>query len=125
MKADRGLGSGGSTGWFLQRITGVLLIPAVLAHIWVTHYILGDPGFRASEVSFANVAARLANPWWKLIDISFLFIVLFHGIRGGWNVLEEYVHNATWRVIFYCAVVILGLALAILGTVTILPFRVP
>jgi succinate dehydrogenase / fumarate reductase membrane anchor subunit len=123
MKADRGLGSGGATGWFLQRITGVLLIPAVLAHVWVTHYIIGDAGFQASEVSFSNVAARLSSPWWKLIDISFLYIVLFHGIRGSWNVLEEYVHHATWRGIFYCAIIALGALLAILGTVTILPFR--
>ena len=123
MSADRGLGSGGLMGWFLQRLTGLLLIPAVLAHIWVTHYILGDPGFHAHEVTYANVAERLSNPWWKLIDLSFLGLVLFHGLRGVWNVLDESVQRPWFRLTLYCAVLILGVGLAILGTVTILPFR--
>ena len=123
MSTDRGIGSGGLIGWFLQRLTGLLLIPAVLAHIWVTHYILGDSSLQAMEVSYSNVAERLSNPWWKLIDLSFLAIVLFHGLRGVWNVLDESVRRPWFRIVLYCVVVVLGAVLAILGTVTILPFR--
>jgi len=123
MIPDRGLGSGGLMGWFLQRLTGLLLIPAVLAHVWVTHYVLGDPGFHANEVSYQAVAERLSNPFWKLIDLGFLALVLFHGLRGVWNWLDESVHRPWFRIALFSVVVVLGAALAILGTVTILPFR--
>jgi succinate dehydrogenase hydrophobic anchor subunit len=49
--------------------------------------------------------------------------VLFHGFRGVWTWLDESVHRPSFRVVLFCALVVLGAALAILGTVTILPFR--
>jgi succinate dehydrogenase / fumarate reductase membrane anchor subunit len=120
---DRGLNSGGMFGWFMQRITGLLLVPVVLAHLLVTHYVLGDPLRGAFDVDYANVVQRLANPWWKLIDLLFLGIVLFHGLRGVLVVLNEGIHRPWLRVTLYCAVLALGVLLAILGTVTILPFQ--
>ncbi len=120
---DRGLNSGGAIGWFLQRLTGILLIPVVIAHLLATHYILGNPLRGAFDVDYDNVALRLASPGWKLIDIAFLFIVLYHGLRGVWVVLQESVHRPGWRVTLYCVILLLGMALAVLGTVTILPFR--
>jgi succinate dehydrogenase / fumarate reductase, membrane anchor subunit len=119
---DRGLGSGGLWGWFMQRITGLLLVPVVLAHLLVTHYVLGNPTRGAFDVDYANVAERLANPWWKLIDLLFLGIVLFHGLRGVLVVINEGVHRPWLRVTLFCAALALGVVLAILGTVTILPF---
>lgn len=121
---NRGLNSGGAFGWFLQRLTGLLLIPVVIAHLLATHYVFGNPLKGAFDVDYANVAARLANPWWKLIDIFFLYIVLYHGLRGAWVVLQESVHQPKWRMTLYCLVLLLGVALTVLGTVTILPFRV-
>ena len=122
-RPDRGLNSGGMLGWFMQRITGILLIPVVLAHLLVTHYVFANPMNGAFDVDYARVAERLANPWWKLIDIVFLGIVLFHGLRGVLVVLNEGVRTPWLRVTLYCAVLALGAALAILGTVTILPFQ--
>jgi succinate dehydrogenase / fumarate reductase membrane anchor subunit len=122
MKGDRGLNSGGAGGWFLQRLTGVLLIPVVLTHIWVTHYVMAG-GFHAGEVSYERVAERLGSAGWKLIDLFFLGVVLFHGLRGVWIVVQEGIRAPWARVTLYYAILVLGAALAILGTVTILPFR--
>ncbi len=125
MSRDRGLHSGGLMGWFLQRLTGLLLLPVVIAHLLVTHYVFGNPARGAAEIDYASVAARLANPWWKVIDVSFLLIVLFHGLRGIWVVLQESIHKPWVRVGLYGATLILGFTLAVLGAVTILPFRAP
>ncbi|MBM3287060.1 MAG: hypothetical protein FJY88_06880 [Candidatus Eisenbacteria bacterium] len=125
MTRDRGVGSGGLMGWFLQRLTGILLLPVVITHLLVTHYAFGNPARGAMEVEYASVAARLASPWWKLIDITFLIVVLFHGLRGVWVVLQESVHKPWARVALYSLALILGVGLAVLGTVTILPFRAP
>lgn len=123
MKRDTGVGSGGAMGWFAQRITGLLLLPVVLVHILVTHYVMGNPANGALELDYNVVASRLASPWWKLLDLAFLGIVLYHGLRGIWVILQESVHRPPVRIALYCATVILGAALAVLGAVTILPFK--
>jgi succinate dehydrogenase hydrophobic anchor subunit len=120
----RGLNSGGVAGWFLQRLTGLLLVPVVLLHVWVTHYsFIG--GFHKAEVDYQMVASRLASPAWKVIDLLFLAIVLYHGLRGVWIVVQEGVRPPWLRVSLYCVALIIGVTLAILGTVTILPFHAP
>ncbi|MFB3907548.1 MAG: hypothetical protein ACE15D_04000 [Candidatus Eisenbacteria bacterium] len=124
MSAIRGLRSGGFAGWFLQRITGVLLVPFVLLHVWVTHFSFAN-GYHQQEVTYQMVAQRLASPWWKLIDLALLAIVLYHGLRGTWVIVQEGIQRPWLRVSLYCAILVLGAALAVLGTVTILPFRAP
>lgn len=125
MTRDRGLGSGGMMGWFFQRLSGVVLIPLVIAHMLVTHYVFGNPAKGALELDYNVVASRLASPWWKLIDISFLLVVLYHGLRGIWVVIQESVHKPWFRIAIWSAVLVLGVGLAVLGTITILPFRAP
>jgi succinate dehydrogenase / fumarate reductase membrane anchor subunit len=112
-------------GWFFQRLSGVVLVPLVIAHMLVTHYVFANPAKGALELDYNVVAARLASPWWKLIDLSFLMVVLFHGLRGVWVVLEESIKKPWFRVSLWCLVLLLGAGLALLGTVTILPFRAP
>ena len=125
MTRDRGLGSGGLMGWYFQRLSGVVLIPLVIAHMLVTHYVFGNPAKGALELDYNVVASRLANPWWKLIDVSFLLVVLYHGLRGIWVVIQESVKQPWFRITIWCAVLVLGVGLAVLGTITILPFRAP
>jgi succinate dehydrogenase / fumarate reductase membrane anchor subunit len=123
VKHDSGIGSGGAMGWFAQRITGLLLLPVVIVHILATHYVMGNPARGALELDYHVVAARLASPWWKLLDLAFLGIVLYHGLRGIWVILQESIHRPPVRITLFCVAIILGGALAVLGAVTILPFR--
>ncbi len=71
MTRDRGLGSGGMMGWFFQRLSGIVLIPLVIAHMLVTHYVFGNPAKGALELDYNVVASPLGSPRWKLIDLSF------------------------------------------------------
>lgn len=125
MTRERGYGSGGLMGWFFQRLSGVVLIPLVIAHMLVTHYVFGNPAKGALELDYNVVASRLASPWWKLIDISFLFVVLYHGLRGIWVIIQESVNKPWFRIAIWCVVLVFGVGLAVLGTITILPFRAP
>jgi succinate dehydrogenase hydrophobic anchor subunit len=60
-----------------------------------------------------------------LIDVSFLLVVLYHGLRGIWVILQESIKRPWFRITLWCAVLVLGVGLAVLGTITILPFRAP
>jgi len=117
MEVNRGRGSGGFGWWLMQRVTGMLLFPILLAHYIVTH--LNTDHF----VEYDKIAARASTPTWKFLNIAFLTIVLLHGLYGVWNVLLDYLSKRpVLRVVLYSIIVTLGLALYVLGLVTIVPF---
>lgn len=117
MGVNRGHGSGGFWWWVMQRVTGILLFPILLAHYIVTHLHTGH------YVEYDKIASRVATPTWKFLNIAFLTIVLLHGLYGVWNVLLDYLSKRpVLRAVLYSIVVTLGLALYVLGLVTIVPF---
>ena len=74
--------------WYLQRITGAMLIVLLAAHFWVEHFMT-EPA-RRGELTYELIAARLSNPLWQAIDISFLFVALYHGLNGLRNIILDY-----------------------------------
>jgi len=65
--------------WYLQRITGALLVILLAAHFWVEHFL-----------TYRTVLARVSNPLWQAIDISFLLVALYHGLSGLRNIVLDY-----------------------------------
>ncbi len=116
---ERGIGSGGAFAWFFQRISGVFLLLALLAHFWVLHYA-GD-----GEITFQAVAQRLATPLWKTIDLTFLVLAIIHGFNGIIMNIHDYVHHKNIRLVLVSAVWVAGIILGILGTLTIVTFQAP
>jgi succinate dehydrogenase / fumarate reductase membrane anchor subunit len=116
---ERGIGSGGAFAWFFQRITGVFLVIALLAHFWVLHYS------NSGEVTFAMVAQRLATPLWKTIDLTFLVMAIIHGFYGFLMVTRDYVHNNNLRLFLVSLVWVIGIVFGVLGTLTIIGFKAP
>lgn len=110
-------GSGGFWGWLVQRVTGILLFPAFMAHYIVTHLHTDH------YVEYDKIAARVATPTWKFVNVLFLTVVLIHGLYGLWNVLLDYLSKRpVLRAVLYSLIVTAGLALYVLGLVTIVPF---
>lgn len=82
---------GGILLWFLQRLTAVGLLVLLLTHFYVLHY------FQEGFVTYRMVAARLASPAWKVFDILFLTLAIFHGFNGFRTVVLEYAGPAKTR----------------------------
>ena len=119
MSFERGHGSGGFYWWLMQRVTGILLLPALLVHYIVTH--LNTEHY----VTYEKIAERIASPTWKFINIFFLTIVLLHGLYGVWNVLLDYLtRRPALRVVLFSLIATVGLALYVLGLITVVPFSV-
>ncbi len=116
---ERGIGSGGSFAWFFQRISGVFLLFALLAHCWVLHYS-GD-----GEVTFRMVAERLASPLWKTVDLTFLVLAIVHGFNGFVMVIHDYIHHHSTRLVMVSLVWIAGILIGLLGILTIVGFQLP
>ena len=65
--------------WYLQRITGAALLVLLIMHFWVTHFTaeVRTP----TGLTFEVVQRRFFhNPWFVAIDITFLFIALYHAL---------------------------------------------
>ncbi len=107
----------GALRWLLQRVSGIVLLVVLFLHFGVTHY------FPGGEVTYQNVVARLSHPFWKLLNMTFLVLCLYHGLNGGWSILEDYLEKAWLRVTLFGLLLVGGLILMALGTLTIVSFQ--
>ena len=74
--------------WYAQRITGVVLIPLLIAHFWVEHFMSAT--LLRGDLTYAVILHRIANPWWQAVDIGFLVIALYHGLNGLYGIVLDY-----------------------------------
>jgi len=116
-------GNSGHFAWFYQRITGIILIPLLYVHYKVNHFSVagGVGGFGAD--TYTEVAAKLANPFWKAFDILFIAFALYHALNGLWIIAADYVHKDWQRLAVYGVLWTVGVAAMIVGLIVIVPFH--
>lgn len=74
--------------WYMQRVTGALLLVLLVMHFWVEHFAAD---VRATELSYELVQQRFfRNPWFLYVDVAFLLLALYHGLYGLRNILFDY-----------------------------------
>jgi len=74
--------------WYLQRITGALLIMLLAAHFWVEHFMTAE--LQRGDLAYRTIHARISNPLWQAVDIAFLLVALYHGLNGLRNIVLDY-----------------------------------
>jgi succinate dehydrogenase hydrophobic anchor subunit len=74
--------------WYMQRITGAALVPLLIAHFWVEHFMSAT--LLRGDLTYAVILHRIANPTWQAIDIGFLVIALYHGLNGLYGIVLDY-----------------------------------
>src|SRR5437588_3949788 len=74
--------------WYLQRITGALLLVLLIAHFWVEHFMTA--GLRHGDLTYQVILGRISNPAWQSIDIAFLIVALCHGLNGLRGIVLDY-----------------------------------
>ena len=106
--------SGRAINWYLQRITGAALLVLLIMHFWVEHF--------AAEVrtpaglTFEVIQRRFfQNPWFVAVDISFLFIALYHGLNGIRNICLDYTWGTRFRTPITIVIVLVGIIVAYWG----------
>jgi succinate dehydrogenase hydrophobic anchor subunit len=75
-------------GWYLQRITGALLVVLLAAHFWVEHFMSAE--LRRGDLTYEGILGRISNPVWQTIDIAFLLVALYHGLNGLRSIVLDY-----------------------------------
>ncbi len=110
----RGLGSAkeGTEHWWLQRLTGLALVPLT---IWFVVSIVCLAG-----ADHNNVVEWLSSPMVAVFVILFLGVGFYHLKIGVQVVIEDYIHShwikagSLITVTFFCSVVGLASVLAVL-----------
>jgi len=108
---------GGNIRYFLQRITGVIALVFILAHLWHVHWVIpGGAEFDAHAAAQSAVAAM--DQWWTgpVYAIGVLSAV-FHLANGIWTFLITWgvtiSPTAQVRSGYVCAAI--GIVLGLLG----------
>jgi succinate dehydrogenase / fumarate reductase membrane anchor subunit len=118
-RGPRPTGGGFETfSWYFFRITGIALIFLVIAHFYIMH-IGNDVGC----TTYAFIASRYANPFWRLFDWLLLTLSLTHGMNGLRVVIDDYVRNPKVRLRLMSIAGIVLIIFFTLGTITLIAFQ--
>ena len=79
---------GGMWAWLFQRITAVFVFVALGVHLVATHIL------SIGELSYDNIAERLASSVFVVVDVLLLAAVLFHALNGFRMVVLDYWFSA-------------------------------
>lgn len=104
--------------WLFMRVSGILLLFLALGHLAIMHLINS-----VDTINFDFVAARWANPLWRLYDWLLLMLALVHGSNGVRVMVDDYVRRPALRVLGVVVVWGLTVFFLIVGSMAILLFQ--
>ena len=67
----------------------------------------------------------MSNPYWKVLEITFLTLALYHGLNGIYALLQDYIKSPGFRLTMFSAIVLAGLVLLVFGIVTVVSIQSP
>lgn len=103
----------GALLWFWQRISAIILFVMLMFHFFSYHFVA------QGSYEWERVVLKMRSPWFNLLQFLFLFSALYHGLNGVWMVVEDYVHSRAGRMVAAFFIVLLGISLLFVGTLTI------
>lgn len=108
--------AGGMWLWLLQRVTAVVLVVGLAVHLIVLH------AFNLGDLSYDNVAARVASWFFAAVDLSLLGAGLFHALNGTRMVLLDYGFTGSNRKVLAAVLWVVGVVAFAYGTWALWPW---
>jgi succinate dehydrogenase / fumarate reductase membrane anchor subunit len=104
--------------WIFMRVSGVVLLFMVLAHLAIMHIINN-----IEVINYHFVAERYATPFWRTYDVVMLWLAFIHGLNGVRVMIDDYVGSSGWRAFSLASLYVLGFVFLVLGSLVILTFN--
>ena len=105
-------------GWLYMRVSGVLLLVLIFGHLLINLFMNGG----IQQISFAFVAGKWADPFWKVWDGLMLWLALIHGTNGMRTLVNDYTSREGLRKTLNYALWIVCAVLILLGTFVVTTF---
>lgn len=99
----------GSKSWVLQRITGLALVVLMIGHYILMHY---QP---ESGHTYGAVLSRMQSSAYRIIDLTFITLGMYHGLNGIWNIFRDYKLKPWAKLSIIAGLVIIGVAFTAWG----------
>jgi succinate dehydrogenase / fumarate reductase, membrane anchor subunit len=115
----QGASTSGAANWFLQRLTGLVLVVLLLVHFYIAHRTW-DSGH-----NWDTIIQRLSSPYMKMFYLAFVLLGLWHGLNGLWSVLRDYNLKPGTRTTLFSIIVVVGVFIGVLGFITMLTLPAP
>lgn len=106
--------SSGSFSWVFQRVTGLILVVLMIGHYILMHYT------PESGHTYDAVLVRMQSNWYRVLDLTFLVLGMYHGINGIWGIFRDYKLKQWQTITIMSFLIIFGLAFTLWGIKTIL-----
>jgi|SRR4030095_6855427 succinate dehydrogenase membrane anchor subunit len=106
--------SSGSFSWVFQRVSGIVLVIVMIGHYILMHY---NP---ESGHTYDAVLARMQSNWYRILDMVFVLLGMYHGLNGVWGIFRDYKLKSWQTVTIMSVLIIAGLAFSLWGIKTIL-----
>jgi succinate dehydrogenase cytochrome b556 subunit len=96
--------------WFLQRISGVLLLALLPLHLWRMH------AYNQEEaLVYKLLLQHISASTWKVMEILLLALVVYHALNGIFALLRDYIHKPALAGFLSLVLLAVGIAALILG----------
>ena len=105
-------------GWLYMRISGMFLLVLIFGHLIINLVMNGG----ITQISFAFVAGKWADPFWKIWDSLMLWLALSHGTNGMRTIVNDYTERETLRKVLNYTLWVVCVSLIVLGTLVITTF---
>jgi succinate dehydrogenase / fumarate reductase membrane anchor subunit len=96
--------------WLTQRISAVILLVLVPAHMWLLRYSRPH-----EDPQLADVASRLAQTGFVLFDAALLAFALFHALNGIRSILRDHGTEKIAGLRVSCILLLAGLLFVAIG----------
>ncbi len=106
--------STGSFSWIFQRVTGLILVVIMIGHFILMHYT------PESGHTYDAVLARMQSNWYRVLDLTFIVLAMYHGLNGVWGIFRDYKLKQWQTIAIITVLIIFGLAFTLWGIKTIL-----
>ena len=70
--------------------------------------------------TYDAVLARMQSNWYRVLDMVFVFLAMYHGLNGIWSIFRDYKLKSWQSVTILGILIIGGLAFTLWGMKTIL-----
>jgi succinate dehydrogenase / fumarate reductase, cytochrome b subunit len=109
----------GMVAWTIQRVTGILLLVYLFLHVHTVSKLSAGP------TAFNEAMATFANPFFKLLEIALLGVVVLHAFNGIRITLVDLgIGVRKQRHLFWILTVGMGLLVFLAGAIPIFLFSV-